>query len=77
MLRYILAKGKYDIVTKLRIGKRKCCKHSVLEYPLTIQLPITYLCNYDCVMCGMHHMTRYRDFTAEELGGILKDKLFS
>lgn len=77
MVRYTLSKVKYDIGTKLRIVKRKYRKHSVLEYPQTIQLPITYLCNYDCVMCGMNHMTRYKDFTAEELGKIISDKLFS
>ena len=77
MIKYTLSKIKYDFATELRILRRKYRKREVLEYPLTIQLPITYLCNFDCVMCGMHHMTRYKDFTAEELGIILKDKLFS
>lgn len=49
----------------------------VYEYPHIIQLPITYLCNFDCVMCGMHHMISRKDFSAEELRGILQDKLFS
>ena len=48
----------------------------VSRYPATIQLPITHLCNFDCVMCGMHHMIGRPDFTAEELGRILKDDLF-
>ena len=76
-MRYLLSKAKYDMVTTLRSIRRKTKKNSVLEYPLTIQLPITYLCNFNCVMCGMHHMTRYKDFTAEQLGKILEDKLFS
>ena len=76
-MRYTLSKIKYDIVTRLRLIRRKARKKAVLEYPLTIQLPITYLCNFDCVMCGMHHMTRYKDFTADELDAILSDKLFS
>lgn len=49
----------------------------IREYPLTIQLPITHLCNFDCVMCGMHEMIRCKDFTVEELNKILQDKLFS
>lgn len=55
--------------------EEKCEK--VLEYPFTIQLPITHLCNFDCVMCGMHEMIREKDFSVEELDKILKDKLFS
>lgn len=47
-----------------------------LKYPKTIQLPITHLCNFDCVMCGMHHMMNRPDFSAKELGEILSDKLF-
>lgn len=49
----------------------------IRKYPLTIQLPITYLCNCDCVMCGMHHMISRKDFSANELKAILSDKLFS
>ena len=47
------------------------------RYPTTIQLPITHLCNFDCVMCGMRHMVNRQDFSAEELSIILQDKLFS
>lgn len=43
----------------------------------TIQLPITYMCNFDCVMCGMHHMINRKDFSHEELRSIIKDPLFS
>lgn len=44
--------------------------------PLVLQLPITYKCNFDCVMCGMHKMINRDDFTPEELKIILTDPLF-
>lgn len=56
---------------KWRIGLKK-----VKKYPRVLQLPITHLCNFDCVMCGMHHMIHRRDFTSEELGIILEDRLY-
>ena len=45
--------------------------------PTTLQLPITYLCNYDCVMCGMRKMIGKHDFSASELKQILSDELFT
>lgn len=50
--------------------------NAIEEYPLTIQLPITFKCNFDCVMCGMRNLISQKDFTAEELSQILSDKLF-
>lgn len=49
----------------------------IREFPHTIQLPITHLCNFDCVMCGMHKMIKHEDFSAEELAVILKDDYYS
>ena len=51
-------------------------KNKMQEYPNTIQMPITYKCNYDCVMCGMRHLIKRDDFTSEDLNIILQDKLF-
>lgn len=48
-----------------------------LLFPNTIQLPITHLCNCDCIMCGMKHMINRNDFNADDLGIILSDQLFS
>ena len=45
--------------------------------PSTIQLPITYKCNFDCVMCGMKTMIANKDFSLEEFDSILSDGLFS
>lgn len=52
-------------------------EHKPLLFPDTIQLPITHLCNCDCIMCGMKHMIRRKDFKADEFGKILSDQLFS
>lgn len=64
-----------DLVLFIRQEEEK--EENIWEYPKIIQLPITYLCNFDCVMCGMHHMSGRKEFSAEELGNILQDKLFS
>lgn len=46
------------------------------KYPTTLQLPITYKCNFDCVMCGMRKMISNSNITPDELRTILSDKLF-
>lgn len=58
---------QYELLESKKINK----------YPTTIQLPITYKCNFDCVMCGMRKLLTNQDFTAQELGQILEDKLYS
>ena len=50
---------------------------NINEYPTTIQLPITYKCNFNCVMCGMQNLTGRKEITAIELKKILSDRLFS
>lgn len=73
-----LRKIKYKIYIVKLVKRSLEIKRSVIrKYPLTIQLPITYLCNFDCKMCGMHHMINRKDFSSEQLGIILSDKLFS
>ena len=77
-MKYTLRKVKRILTNPLRLAKRyaRLSRKHVLEFPSTIQLPITHLCNFDCVMCGMHHMAGRKDFTASELRTILQDKLF-
>lgn len=72
-LRKIKAKIIYVKATYRTVRNRM---KKVRNYPTTIQLPITYLCNFDCVMCGMHHMIQRKDFTVEEFKQIISDKLF-
>lgn len=45
--------------------------------PRELQLPITYKCNFDCVMCGMQSLNQKKDFTSDELDTILKNRLFA
>ena len=52
-------------------------RRKVRKYPRVIQLPITHKCNFDCVMCGMHHMINRKDFTSKDLSLILSDQLYS
>lgn len=59
---------------KRAVGIRR---RKLLSKPKVIQLPITYLCNFDCVMCGMKNLINHKDFSADELGAILSDELFT
>jgi MoaA/NifB/PqqE/SkfB family radical SAM enzyme len=59
-----LCLGRYATISKRR------------KYPTTLQLPITYKCNFDCVMCGMRKMISNSNITPDELRTILNDKLF-
>lgn len=65
---------KYPLHMAIRYYSNK--KRVMTDYPTTIQLPITYLCNFDCVMCGMHQLIHKKDFAPKELEQILSDKLF-
>lgn len=74
-------KHQYVDIALLRIKKHidilRTKDESVQEYPSEIQLPITYKCNYDCVMCGMRNLIHNADFSCKDLALILSDKLFS
>lgn len=59
-----------------RSAKAVLKKHGEYVYPKTIQLPITFKCNFDCVMCGMRHLAYKPGFSPEELKAILKDELY-
>ena len=52
-------------------------KKHIKTFPSTIQLPVTYKCNFNCKMCGMHNLIHKDDYSTKELEQILKDKLFS
>lgn len=60
----------------VRIVLGRYRKKTGRRYPTTIQLPITYKCNFDCVMCGMKSMSSRPGFAPEELKQILCDRLF-
>lgn len=61
-------------IVKRRISKLR--KKTNYKYPKILQLPITYHCNFDCVMCGMKKQIKKQDFTAAELRQILENGLF-
>lgn len=74
---YFLRKMRFNLhffILLLKYIKNK--RFNIKNYPKGIQLPITYKCNFDCVMCGMRNLTGNKDFTAEELGEILDDNAF-
>ena len=54
-MKYTLRKVKASVIGQLRLAKKYVSlkRKRVLEFPSTIQLPITYSCNFDCVMCGV------------------------
>ncbi len=61
-------------ILRILLGRYK--KNKDNDYPTTLQLPITYKCNFDCVMCGMRSLIHEKDFSVIELKKILSDKLF-
>ena len=64
--------GKF--FARIILGEYK--KERRVQYPTVIQMPITYKCNFDCVMCSMKKMILNTSFSAEELDIILSDKLY-
>ena len=72
------------IITFLKLRLKYYTKHIYrklfrqgTKYPSTIQLPITFKCNFDCVMCGMKSLIHKPNFSSSELDLILQSKLFS
>lgn len=61
--------------TKLFVSD--CFLHFIqYKYPVELQFPITYLCNFDCVMCGMHRLINKKHMSIDDIKTILSDKLF-
>lgn len=75
----IYIKIKYDLEFYLRklLNRFPETKKNKKEKPIVVQLPITYKCNFDCVMCGMQTKVKCKDFLPNDLDKILKDRLFS
>ena len=61
---------------RMMLGRYLVQKPRKFKYPTTLQLPITYKCNCDCIMCGMSENQSLENFTSEELRRIIKDDLF-
>ena len=77
----LLLKNKlciYKLFIKETLARFRPEKKSIIQqYPKVIQFPITYKCNFDCIMCGMRSLITKQDFSLEELDIVLSDKLFS
>lgn len=77
-IRYLFRYVEINVFYMLKlINRRLRLNKKIKKYPHTIQLPITYHCNFDCVMCGMNKFKNNEDFTCEQLKNILEDKLFT
>lgn len=77
-IRYLFRYIEINIFFMLKVINRRIrLNRKIKKYPDTIQLPITYHCNFDCVMCGMNKLKNSKDFTCEQLKKILEDKLFA
>lgn len=66
----------FSLKYSLKIVKARTNYSSMRKYPDTIQFPITYLCNFNCIMCGMQSLSGKKEITHSELDNILSDKLF-
>lgn len=64
----------YKMVVAEKIRKKKMFYR--YRKPIELQFPITYKCNFDCVMCGMHSLINKKHMSAEEISNVLADKLY-
>lgn len=65
------------IYSFLKLIKKDLDADKIKYYPKIIQFPITYKCNFDCVMCGMKNLIHKDDFSSNDIRQILQDKAFS
>lgn len=72
LIKYTLSYLKRFLDEKLKIWRNK---ERVL-LPKTLQLPITYKCNFDCAMCGMRNLIAQKEFSSEDLQIIIKDPIY-
>lgn len=51
-------------------------KQDSLQYPTTLQFPITNKCNLDCVMCNIHANDSKNELKQDDIKRILQDSVF-
>lgn len=61
---------------RLLLGRYLVTSNKKFIYPTILQLPITYKCNCDCIMCGMHEKQSLTNFSVKELNSILENDLY-
>jgi len=64
------------ILRLLQISSLKKIDGSEKKYPKVMQLPITYNCNAQCVMCNIWQMDHSGEATVEEFSKFMKDDIF-
>ncbi len=75
---YVIAAKLYGkTFIKLILGRFIRKPANVFKKPQVLQLPITFKCNCDCVMCGMRAIQQSENFTYQDLDKILSDELYS
>lgn len=75
-------KQSFKLKIKYYIKKIKQLIREILRFknsnrPKVLQFPITYKCNFDCVMCGMQKMSSKKDLDISDLADLLSNKLFA
>lgn len=75
-IKYFFRKEKKRLYLFIQREKRFLRKKRMTIYPTTIQFPITYLCNFDCVMCGMRKLIHEKDMSLVNLEIVMKDPIF-
>ncbi len=70
----ILKYGDLDIFNILLREKEE--KEIECLNPNTIQFPITYKCNFNCVMCGMHELVYKEHMSLEQMERVIIDALY-
>lgn len=71
---------KYTGLCLAQSGKeriKKVLKGDKKISPKVLQLPITFKCNFDCVMCGMRNLIGNEDYSCQDLKKIISDPIYS
>lgn len=48
-----------------------------VKYPEVLQFPVTFKCNFDCIMCGMQEIKNTYQMNKQELANLISSEIFS
>ena len=68
--------GRYVKIRVYKILTLYEWRNSKLNYPRTLQLPVTNRCNLDCVMCNIRSKEFKGEITLEDFKKMLRDPIF-
>lgn len=66
---------KYIIIVSKKMIKKLLINDKKMNYPLTLQYPITNKCNLNCIMCNIHANDR-QEIPLEKLEEVLSQDVF-